>query len=133
MIAARAASNFAMFIKRTATTEDPDIFPVRGTSQATEREYHQELEPGIIEYLNEGEEPVEFAPNRPGTAFDPFVMRMLRSIAASTGLSYEIVARDFGRMNLSSARAMLRECAGAGSTRCASVSSGCSADRGTGT
>ena len=110
MIAARAASNFAMFIKRTASVQDPDIFPVRGNEQATEREFHQELEPGIIEYLNEGEEPVEFAPNRPGTAFDPFVMRMLRSIAASTGLSYEIVARDFGRMNLSSARAMLREC-----------------------
>lgn len=110
LIAARAASNFALFIKRGVSSQDTDIFPVQNNEQATGQEFHEELQPGIIEYLNEGEEPFEFAPNRPGTAFDGFVTRLLRAIAASTGLSYEIVARDFGRMNLSSARAMLREC-----------------------
>lgn len=110
LIAARAASNFALFIKRAISPTDQDVFPVQDNEQATGTTRYEHLEPGVIEYLNEGEEPVEFAPNRPGTAFDPFVMRMLRAISASTGLSYEIVARDFGRMNLSSARALLREC-----------------------
>ncbi len=110
LIAARAASNFSMFIKKAVSTKDVDVWPVAQGESAVEKEYHEELQPGIIEYLNEGEEPVPFNPNRPGSNFDPFVMRILRLISASTGLSYEIVARDFGRMNLSSARAMLREC-----------------------
>ena len=110
LIAARAASNFALFIKRGVSATDTDIFPVQNNEQATGQEFHEELQPGIIEYLNEGEEPFDFTPNRPGTAFDSFVTRILRAISASTGLSYEIVARDFGRMNLSSARAMLIQC-----------------------
>lgn len=109
LIAARAASNFALFIKRNVTSTDADIFPVQDDEQATGQQFHEVLEPGIIEYLNEGEEPVAFNPNRPGNAFEPFVARVLRAISASSGLSYEVVCRDFGRMNLSSARAMLRE------------------------
>ena len=108
-IAARAASNFALFIKRSVSATDADILPVQGTEATGGTEYHEQLEAGTIEYLNEGEEPVPFNPNRPGQAFDPFVTRLLRATAASCGLSYEHVARDFGRMNLSSARALLRE------------------------
>lgn len=110
LIAARAASNFALFIKRGVSTSDQDIFPVQEGEGGTELTYHETLESGTIEYLNEGEEPVPFNPNRPGNSFDPFVTRILRAIAASSGLAYEVVARDFGRMNLSSARALLREC-----------------------
>lgn len=109
LIAARSASNFAMFIKRNVSQTDADIFPVQDDEQASGVQYHEFLEPGIIEYLNEGEEPVPFNPNRPGEQFEPFVVRVLRAICASSGLSYEVVCRDFGRMNLSSARAMLRE------------------------
>lgn len=110
LIAARAASNYALFIKRNVSTVDQDIFPVQASETGTQQDYHEFLEPGTIEYLNEGEEPVAFNPNRPGSAFTPFVERMLRAISSSIGLSYEVVAKDFGRMNLSSARAMMREC-----------------------
>lgn len=109
LIAARSASNFAMFIKRAVTPSDPDLMPVQDNEKATGQDFHEFLEPGTIEYLNEGEEPVPYTPNRPGTQFEPFVIRILRAMCASSGLSYEIVCRDFGRMNLSSARAMLRE------------------------
>lgn len=109
LIAARAASNFALFIKRNVNKSDADIFPVQDDEQASGQHYIEELSPGIVEYLNEGEEPVPFNPNRPGTAFDPFVTRVLRAIAASSGLAYEVVCRDFAKMNLSSARALLRE------------------------
>ncbi len=111
LIAARAASNYALFIKRTITPMDRELIPVQGTADvASTADFHEVLEPGTIEYLNEGEEPFAFNPNRPGSAFAPFVERMLRAISTCLGLSYEVMTRDFGRMNLSSARAMLREC-----------------------
>jgi lambda family phage portal protein len=110
LIAARAASNYALFIKKQVDASDPDIFPVQSEEAGAVENYHEVLEPGTIAYLNEGEEPVPFSPNRPGTAFDPFVVRILRAWAASQGLAYELVAKDFGSMNYSSARAMLLEC-----------------------
>lgn len=110
LIAARAASNYAMFIKRSVSPEDQDVLPVQGNEVGQHADYHEFLEAGTIEYLNEGEEPVPYNPNRPGSAFEPFVIRVLRAIAASMGMAYEVVAKDFGRMNLSSARALLREC-----------------------
>lgn len=111
LIAARAASNYALFIKRSVSDVDQDIAPVQGQEDAgRSMDYHEFLEPGTVEYLNEGEEPVAFNPNRPGSAFTPFVERMLRAIAITVGLSYEVMTKDIGRMNLSSARAMFREC-----------------------
>jgi lambda family phage portal protein len=110
LIAARAASNYALFIKKAVSTTDQDVFPVQDSEAAGGQDYYEELQPGTIEYLNEGEEPVAFNPNRPGTAFAAFVERVLRAMAASMGLAYELVCKDFGRMNLSSARAVLREC-----------------------
>jgi lambda family phage portal protein len=112
LIAARASSNYALFIKRNINETDTDLLPVQGMEEdtAAQQEYHETLEPGTIEYLNEGEEPVPFTPNRPGSSFEPFTVRMLRAACASFGVSYELVCKDLGRMNLSSARAMLREC-----------------------
>lgn len=110
LIAARAASNYAVVIKKSVTPTDQDVFPVADNEQASGQTFLQELQPGTIEYLNEGEEMQSFSPNRPGAQFDAFVTRILRAMCSAMGLSYELVAKDFGRMNLSSARAMLREC-----------------------
>lgn len=109
LIAARAASNIAMWIRREASPTDQDIMPVQSGEAGQDLNYHQFLQPGTVEYLNEGEEPVPFNPNRPGSQFDPFVVRTLRAISAVLGLSYEMVAKDFGRMNLASNRAMRHE------------------------
>lgn len=111
VIGARAASNFALFIKRNVQRGDASLMPVAELDQNNQKvqHYHEALEAGTIEYLNEGEEPVSFNPNRPGNAFEAFVMRLLRSSAAATGLSYEAVARDYGRMNLSSARTLINQ------------------------
>ncbi len=108
LIAARVNSNVAMFVKRAPEANDPNIMPSQNAQG--EATFHESIEPGTIEYLNEGEEIQPFTPNRPGNQFEPFVMRILRAIWAAPGLSYELVTKDFGGMNYSSARALLLEC-----------------------
>lgn len=102
--AARAASKFCAFIKQTL-----DVNNLGGIEQAADGQWHEKLESATIRYLNEGEELVPYTPNRPGAAFEPFVVRVLRSICAALGLPYELVAKDFGGMNYSSARVALLE------------------------
>ncbi len=105
-VAARAASKICMFIRQT-------VSPVAGLidQQPNGPDWHERLESGTIRYLNDGEEPFSFAPQRPGTQFEPFVVRLLKSICGSFGLPYELVSKDFGGMNYSSARVALLEAA----------------------
>ena len=111
IIAARANANVAMFIRRPLDpAADPDVRPVDDDAgRDGELVYHETLEPGTIEYLNEGEEIQPFLPARPGSSFDAFVTRILRAICAALDLPYEMVAKDFGGMNYSSARVALLE------------------------
>lgn len=109
IIGARAAANYAMFIKKDVSASDQEIMSVVDSMDGqAETVYHERLEAGTIAYLNEGEEPVAFNPNRPG-AGDSFVIRMLRAVASSHGMSYERMARDYGGMNYSSMRGLLKE------------------------
>jgi lambda family phage portal protein len=108
IVGARAAANYAMFIKKSVTATDADIFPVQGGSGDNTQEFHEAIEPATIAYLNEGEEPFAFTPNRPG-ASDVFVIRMLRAVAASHGMSYERMSRNWAGMNYSSMRGQLKE------------------------
>jgi lambda family phage portal protein len=81
---------------------DPD-------SGEEENTYYQELMPGNIFYGNTNEKPHILSSNRPGNTFESFVERVLRAVGASTGMPYEIVAKDFSKTNYSSARAALLE------------------------
>lgn len=102
--AARAAAKFCAFIKQTM-----DSNTISGLEQDKDGQWHERLESGTIRYLNEGEELVPYTPNRPGNNFEPFVVRVLRSITAALGLPYELVLKDFSKMNYSSARVALLE------------------------
>lgn len=106
LVAARVGACFAMFIKKT----DPYAAAI-GASDAPDSQGRriESLEPGIIERLGDGEEPFSFTPNRPNSAFDQFIERLLRTIAAAVDLPYELVAKDFSKVNYSSARAALLE------------------------
>ena len=114
IIAARVNSNFAMYVRRPVDPDtDPNIVAEfddyeAGTGGASER-FLESSSPGTIEYLNPGEEIQSFSHNRPGTTFDPFVMRLLRAIAAACNLPYELILKDFAKMNYSSARVALLE------------------------
>jgi lambda family phage portal protein len=101
LVAARAQAAVMGFIQ----TPDAELL-----SQGVEngnRLYN--LEPGAIEVLAPGETFAGFAPTRPNQGFDPFVRMMLRGVAASLGLSYESLSRDYSNTSYSSARTSLIE------------------------
>jgi len=62
------------------------------------------LEPGAIFRLNPGEDLAMVNPLRPNSNAEPWLQLMQRGIAVGTGLSYEVVARDYSQTNYSSSR-----------------------------
>ncbi|MBI1383039.1 MAG: phage portal protein [Planctomycetaceae bacterium] len=91
----KLANCFAAFIKRSADGEEPE------TDEAGN--HLESLEPGIIEYLELGED-VVFAnpPAAPGLA--EFSTIQLRAVAQAIGLTYEVVSGDYSKVNFSSGR-----------------------------
>lgn len=69
----------------------------------------ERLEPAQVAHLMPGESIETINPGRPNAAADPWIALILRSIAVATGLSYELVSRDYSRTNYSSNRASALE------------------------
>ena len=67
------------------------------------------FEPGVFKYLDPGQNVSVPDLGSPNTSFEPFMRAMLRSVAASIGVSYETVSRDFSQSNYSSSRLSLLE------------------------
>ncbi len=65
----------------------------------------ERLQPGAITHTMPGEKVEVINPLRPNSSADAFLATMLRSISVATGLSYELVSRDYSRTNYSSNRA----------------------------
>lgn len=103
---ARTSACFAGFIKRTNPW---DVAPANATRTEDDGQRVEIIEPGMLEYLEPGED-VEFAnPQQPSTTFDMFVMRILRIIGNALGMPYELVAKDFSQSNFHSARGAIIE------------------------
>lgn len=94
-------------------TDDPQgVVRAQYEQQGTEYSpvYHGALpDPGTLMYGNPGEKPHILESNRPGNNFVPFTELVLRAAAASTGMPYEVLSKDFSKTNYSSARAALLE------------------------
>ncbi|MCF8090808.1 MAG: phage portal protein [Desulfotignum sp.] len=67
------------------------------------------VDAGGVYYGAANQKPHVLSPNRPGNTFPDFVERLLRTVGASVGMPYEVVAKDFSKTNYSSARAALLE------------------------
>jgi len=102
----RVAACLAVFI----TKQDP-ISGALGQSTSTNASGQriQNIQPGMVGYLNSGEDINVVDPKRPGDSFSPFIEGILRMIGMSLGLPYELLAKDFSKTNYSSARASLLE------------------------
>jgi len=88
-----------------AIRSDSPITGLPGDDDETESGSTPEwMEPGMMFRLKPGEDVTFFNPGRPNSGAEPWINLMLRGIAVGTGLSYEIVARDFSQTNYSSSR-----------------------------
>ncbi len=97
-VATRAGAAKMGFIEREKATEyegkvDPEGNPI------------EELSPGSIEQLGDGEKFVGFDPKQPTEALQPFVKEELRGASAGAGLDYAAVANDRESENYSSLKA----------------------------
>jgi len=96
-------SYFALLISGGENSEAPiDIAIGNATETTGSGKKIEKIEPGMIEYLDEGAEVKTVDPQRPGGTFSPFVEKANRSIAATIGLPYEILSKDFFRTTFSS-------------------------------
>jgi lambda family phage portal protein len=102
---AGAVASCATAMIKTETPLPSLMGPTNGDSSDTNGNQYSYLEPGAVFYLRPGESVETVNPSRPNSNAEPWIALMLRGIAVGTGLSYEIVARDFSQTNYSSNRA----------------------------
>lgn len=98
------AASFPIFI----ATEPNGAQPL-GMEEDSKGERFHEIRPGGVYYGSDNEKPVALESRRPSANFSNFVEIILRAIAASQGIPYESLAKDYSRTNYSSARAALNE------------------------
>jgi lambda family phage portal protein len=105
LMAAVVASLLTVFVK----SETGDGFaPPAGDPAAASSNAEIRLGTGTIVDLAPGEDITTVSPNRPNTAFDPFVQSVLRQIGVALGLPFEVLIKHF-TASYSAARAALME------------------------
>lgn len=88
LIRQKAAASFCAFVSKS---EDPDSEKIEA------------LEPGIIQYLRENEE-ITFANPPTADGYSEYSKKILQGIAASYGITYEMLTMDYSNVNFSSGR-----------------------------
>lgn len=68
-----------------------------------------QMQGGSTVRLAPGDDVVPFLPSRPASAYGEYVTSLLRHIAAGLNIPYEVLSKDFSKVNYSSARASLLE------------------------
>ena len=101
----QVAACLSVFLKSAQSTTE--------IMETTAEEYgyrmDQTLEPGMIFKLYPDEEVQTLIPNFPTPEFEPFIIMLARRIGAALGVAWQIVLKDFGKSNYSSARTDLLE------------------------
>lgn len=107
LMAAVISGMFTVFIE--STTENP-LGPMAPTSETGGKTTDEDLKlaSGAIIALNHGDKITTANPGRPNTAFDPFVMAILRQIGAALEIPFELLIKHF-TSSYSAARAALLE------------------------
>lgn len=105
------AASFPVFIGLEGGVAQlpPDVAESYGMSGQGPVERSLDFGPGSITFGEMGEKPHVLENKRPSANFPPFVMIILRALAASLGIPYESLAKDFSNTNYSSMRAALNE------------------------
>lgn len=98
------AASFPVFIA-TESSQHPLL---EQRDEETGERYH-EIRPGGVYYGDENQKPIPLESRRPSANFARFVEIILRAMAASQGIPYETLAKDYSKTNYSSMRAALNE------------------------
>jgi lambda family phage portal protein len=105
-IAVRIAACQAMIVKKgaagTALTNLPTVTNSQGAAQKA-----LTIEPGMVHYLQPGEDIASFNPSQPQQNLPEFLRLLFRTVGIAVGLPLEILMLDFSQSNYSNARAAL--------------------------
>jgi lambda family phage portal protein len=110
LLAQVVTASMAMFIAREeGATAIPGYVREDTDEETGERTYYENISPGTIMYGNKDEKPYMLESSRPSPNFSAFSELVLRAMAASLDMPYEVLSKDFSKTNYSSARAALLE------------------------
>ena len=101
-IAAKVAACFSIFITTNSPAGMTGIG--RGIKKDREGKPLRDVRPGMINYLEPGEDIKPANPSRATGSAAEFVAAQERLVGAGLGLSYELMSRDFKKATFSSAR-----------------------------
>lgn len=99
LVAAKIAACFALFIRKERPSQSAGRLPIDNDDKRV-----LAIEPGMIHYLQPGEDITAANPGRNATTVKDFIEIEDRRIAADQGISYELLTRDMSKTNYSSAR-----------------------------
>lgn len=103
-------SSLTMFVELDESNSFlPDYVQRRKRNPEEKPRYYQTVESGTIMYGNANEKPHLLESSTPSPNFEQFCRFVLRSMAASVDMPYEVIAKDFSQTNYSSARAAMLE------------------------
>lgn len=104
IVRARASASIMGFIESPEIDSPTIPDDAMNADDVVDGEKVFDMSPGIVKELAPGEKFNGFAPTTPSAAIEPFMRFMIRSFAASTGISYESVSGDYSQSNYSSTR-----------------------------
>ena len=109
LLAAVTTTSMPVFIGREPGNALLPEYAKQEEDEDGEPRYYEEARGGAIMYGNMNEKPYVLETGRPSPNFALFSEFVLRAAAASMGITYEVLAKDFSKTNYSSARAALLE------------------------
>lgn len=111
LLAQVVTASMAMFIAREKGSPLPDYLNDGddGSEDKEPKRYYESVDGGTVYYGNMNEKPYVIENSRPSPNFAVFSEFVLRAMAASIDMPYEVLAKDFSKTNYSSARAALME------------------------
>ena len=107
LLAQVVTASMAMFIAKEQGVGLPDY--VDTDAEDSSPQHYEEVLPGTVMYGEVNEKPYVLESSRPSPNFATFSEFVLRAMAASIDMPYEVLAKDFSKTNYSSARAALLE------------------------
>lgn len=107
LLAQVLVASMPVFIATESASHQPLLGDEQSDSETGER--YQTIESGQVLYGDKGQTPIPLESKRPNSNFSSFVEIILRAMAASQGIPYESLAKDYSKTNYSSMRAALNE------------------------